>query len=155
MKIAIYPGSFDPITLGHLNIVKRAAAIFDKVIVCVMINSSKTPMFNLEERVELIRRVVSRFDNVEVDTSSKMLVEYARSRGATAVVKGLRVMSDFEAEFQMALINKLVLIFLKYDCAKYTHQYRRCCTKQICFRFWRTAVDQNSSHKTYIVIHWV
>ncbi len=108
MKIAIYPGSFDPITLGHLNIVKRAAALFDKVIVCVMINSSKTPMFNLEERVELIRRVVSRFDNVEVDTSSKMLVDYARDMGATAVVKGLRVMSDFEAEFQMALINKKI-----------------------------------------------
>ena len=108
MKTAVYPGSFDPITLGHLNIIKRAAAIFDRVIVCVMVNSEKKPMFTLEERVELIERVVARFSNVKVDTSDQLLVNYADSIGDAVIVKGLRAVSDFEMEFQMALINKKI-----------------------------------------------
>ena len=106
MGIAIYPGSFDPVTLGHLDIIKRAAAQFDRVIVCVMINSHKQGLFRPEERVELIKRVVGRLDNVEVDASGELLAEYAKKKGASCVVKGLRAMSDFEEEFQMATINR-------------------------------------------------
>ena len=105
MKIAIYPGSFDPVTSGHLNIIRRAAKIFDKLIVCVMVNAGKNPMFTLEERVDLIRRVTSDMENVEVDSSSELLAEYAKRRGSCVIVKGLRAGSDFENEFQMALIN--------------------------------------------------
>ena len=105
MKIAIYPGSFDPITSGHLNIIRRAAKIFDKLIVCVMVNAGKNPMFTLEERVSLIRRVTSDIENVEVDRSSELLADYAQRRGSCVIVKGLRAGSDFENEFQMALIN--------------------------------------------------
>ena len=105
MKIAIYPGSFDPITSGHLNIIRRAASIFDKLIVCVMVNSGKNPMFTLEERVELIRRVTEDIPNVEVDHSGELLAEYAKRKGSCVIVKGLRAGSDFENEFQMALIN--------------------------------------------------
>lgn len=108
MKIAVYPGSFDPITLGHMNIIERAAAIFDKVYVCVMVNSEKQPLFSREERVELIRRCCKRLDNVEVETSGGLLVDYARSRGACAIIKGLRAVSDFDWEFQMALANKKI-----------------------------------------------
>ena len=106
MKIAIYPGSFDPITLGHLNIIKRAALCFDKLIVCVMVNSQKNGLFTPEERVELIRRVVSQLPNVEVDASSILLAEYAKQRRARVIVKGLRAVSDFEAEVQMSVINR-------------------------------------------------
>ena len=105
MRIAIYPGSFDPITSGHLNIIRRAAKIFDRLIVCVMVNAGKNPMFSLEERVELIRRVTRDLPNVEVDGSSELLAEYAKRRGSCVIVKGLRAGSDFENEFQMALIN--------------------------------------------------
>ena len=105
MKIAIYPGSFDPITSGHLNIIQRAATIFDKLIVCVMVNAGKNPMFSLDERVELIRRVTNDLPNVEVDGSSELLADYAKRRGSCVIVKGLRAGSDFENEFQMALIN--------------------------------------------------
>ena len=105
MKIAIYPGSFDPVTSGQLNIIRRAANIFDKLIVCVMVNAGKNPMFSLEERVELIRRVTKDLPNVEVDGSSELLAEYAKRRGSSVIVKGLRAGSDFESEFQMALIN--------------------------------------------------
>lgn len=105
MKIAIYPGSFDPVTSGHLNIIQRAANIFDKLIVCVMVNAGKNPMFTLEERVELICRVTQNLPNVEVDSSSALLADYARRRGSCVIVKGLRAGSDFENEFQMALIN--------------------------------------------------
>ena len=105
MKIAIYPGSFDPITSGHLNIIRRAAKIFDRLIVCVMVNAGKNPMFSLEERVELIRRVTRDLPNVEVDGSSELLAEYAKRCGSCVIVKGLRAGSDFENEFQMALIN--------------------------------------------------
>lgn len=105
MKIAIYPGSFDPVTSGHLNIIQRAANIFDKLIVCVMVNAGKNPMFTLEERVELIQRVTQNLPNVEVDSSSELLADYAKRRGSCVIVKGLRAGSDFENEFQMALIN--------------------------------------------------
>ena len=105
MKIAIYPGSFDPVTSGHLNIIRRAAHILDKLIVCVMVNAGKQPMFSLDERVELIRRVTSDIPNVEVDGSSELLAEYAKRKGSCVIIKGLRAGSDFEKEFQMALIN--------------------------------------------------
>lgn len=105
MKIAIYPGSFDPVTSGHLNIIQRAARIFDKVIVCVMVNSGKNPMFTREERVELIRRITADIPNVEVDSSTELLADYARRKGSCVIVKGLRASSDFENEFQMAMIN--------------------------------------------------
>ena len=105
MKIAIYPGSFDPVTSGHLNIIRRAAAIFDHGVVCVMVNSAKNPMFSLEERVNMIRKVTADIPNVEVDSSPELLAEYARTKGSCVIVKGLRAGSDFENEFQMALIN--------------------------------------------------
>ena len=108
MKIAIYPGSFDPVTIGHLNIIQRASNIFDKLIVCVMVNAGKNPMFSLEERVALIKRVTGDLPNVEVDSSSELLANYARRRGSCVIVKGLRAGSDFENEFQMALINKKI-----------------------------------------------
>ena len=108
MKIAIYPGSFDPVTSGHLNIIRRAATIFDKLIVCVMVNAGKNPMFSLQERVELIRRVTGDLPNVEVDGSSELLADYAKRRGSCVIVKGLREGSDFENEFQMALINRKI-----------------------------------------------
>ena len=105
MTIAVYPGSFDPITSGHLNIIQRAAKIFDRVIVCVMINATKSPMFTKSERVEMIRSVVEDLPNVEVDASDELLAEYAKRRGVCVIIKGLRAGSDFENEFQMALIN--------------------------------------------------
>lgn len=108
MKTAVYPGSFDPITSGHLNIIRRAANIFDKLIVCVMVNAGKNPMFTLEEREELIRRVTTDLPNVEVDCSNELLADYARRRGSCVIVKGLRAGSDFENEFQMALVNRKI-----------------------------------------------
>lgn len=109
MKIAIYPGSFDPITSGHLNIIRRAAGIFDRLIVCVMVNSGKrSPMFSQDERVELIRRVTADLHNVEVDCSGELLADYARRKGGCVIVKGLRAGSDFENEFQMAIINRKI-----------------------------------------------
>ena len=106
MSVAIYPGSFDPVTLGHLNIIKRASACIDKLIVCVMVNSNKHGMFTPDERVDLLRRSTKRFPNVEVDFSNELLAAYARRRGARVVVKGLRAVSDYEQEVQMALINR-------------------------------------------------
>ena len=108
MKTAIYPGSFDPITLGHLNIIKRAAVCFDKLIVCVLVNSEKVNrgLFTEAERVELIRKVVARLPNVEVDSSDTLIAEYARQKRACTLVKGLRAVSDYENELQMALINR-------------------------------------------------
>ena len=109
MKIAIYPGSFDPITTGHLNIIERASKIFDRLIVCTMVNAGKRqPMFTHEERVEFIRRVTAHLPNVEVDSSRELLADYARSKGDCVIVKGLRAGSDFENEFQMALINRKI-----------------------------------------------
>ena len=106
MKIAIYPGSFDPITSGHLNIIRRAATIFDELIVCVMVNAGKNPMFSLEERMELIRKCTMDLPNVKTEFSDKLLADYAQEKGNCVIVKGLRAGSDFENEFQMALINR-------------------------------------------------
>lgn len=108
-RIAVCPGSFDPITMGHLDIINRAASLFDKVIVLVVINPAKTPSFTDQERVEMIREAVSGLDNVEVDSYYGLLIDYVRQQGACAIVKGLRAMSDFEYEFQMALTNKKML----------------------------------------------
>lgn len=108
MKLAIYPGSFDPVTSGHLNIIRRAANIFDKLIVCVMVNAGKNPMFTLEERVELIKRVTQDIPNVEIDCSNELLANYAKRRGSCVIVKGLRAGSDFENEFQMSLVNRKI-----------------------------------------------
>jgi len=108
MKTAIYPGSFDPVTSGHLNIIRRAAHIFDKLIVCVMVNAGKNPMFTLEEREELIQRVTRDLPNVTVKSSNMLLAEFAREQGSCVIVKGLRAVSDFENEFQMALINRKI-----------------------------------------------
>ena len=106
MTTAIYPGSFDPITLGHLNIIRRAAKIFDRVIVCVMKNREKTPMFTIEERMDMVRRSTERFGNVETVTTDKLLAEYAKQYESPVIVKGLRAVSDFDYELQIALVNK-------------------------------------------------
>ena len=106
MTTAIYPGSFDPITLGHLNIIRRASRIFDRVIVCVMKNREKTPMFTIAERVDMVRRSAQRLGNVEVTTTDLLLAEYAKSLDCAVVVKGLRAVSDFDYEFQIALVNR-------------------------------------------------
>ena len=105
MRTAIYPGSFDPVTNGHLNIIERAAKNFDKLIVCVMVNVGKNPMFTAEERADLIRRVTGHIPNVEVCCSDMLLADFAREKNCGVIVKGLRAVSDFEHEFQMALIN--------------------------------------------------
>ena len=107
-RIAIYPGSFDPITIGHLDIIKRSAKLFDKVIVVVMSNYRKagSHAFSVEERVELVKKCTESLDNVETDSYMGLLADYARQHGAVAIVKGLRAVSDFEDEFQQALINK-------------------------------------------------
>ncbi|MGI6265120.1 MAG: pantetheine-phosphate adenylyltransferase [Acutalibacteraceae bacterium] len=106
MRIAICPGSFDPVTLGHVDIIRRAAELFDRVIVTVMPNAAKRPLFSMEERMELLRRVTADIPGVEIDGYDGLLAEYARKRQATVIVKGLRAMSDFEYEFQMALTNR-------------------------------------------------
>ena len=123
MKIAIYPGSFDPITSGHLNIIRRAANIFDRLIVCVMVNGAKAPMFTQQERVDMIRSVVEDLPNVEVDFSGELLAEYARKKGSCVIVKGLRAGSDFENEFQMALINHKINPDLDTMFLTSEHQY--------------------------------
>ena len=107
-RIAIYPGSFDPITIGHLDIIRRSAKLFDKIIVVVMSNHRKagTHAFTVEERVELVRKCTENLPNVTVDSYMGLLADYARQQKAIAVVKGLRAVSDFEDEFQQALINK-------------------------------------------------
>jgi pantetheine-phosphate adenylyltransferase len=105
--IAIYPGTFDPITFGHIDIIKRCLNMFDKVVVTVAINPSKQPLFSLEERVDMIRESFTREgDRVEVDSASGLLVEYAVQRKATAIIRGLRAVSDFDYEFQLALMNR-------------------------------------------------
>ena len=111
MTTAICPGSYDPVTKGHLDIIQRSAALFGRVIVLVLINPAKTPTFTVEERVELLRRAVRDIPGlergrVEVDSSPGLLVDYAKAHGAKAAVKGLRAVTDFEYEFQQALINK-------------------------------------------------
>ena len=106
MTTAIYPGSFDPVTNGHLDIIQRAASIYDQVIVTVMSNSSKKPMFSLKKRVDLIERVTRDMPNVKVESYSGLLVEFAQQKKAKVIIKGLRAVSDFEYEFQMALMNR-------------------------------------------------
>lgn len=123
MKIAIYPGSFDPITSGHLNIIRRASKIFDKLIVCVMVNSSKRPMFTRDERVDMIKMSLGDISNVEVDSSDELLATYAKRKGSCVIVKGLRAGSDFENEFQMALINHKINPGLDTMFLTSEHQY--------------------------------
>lgn len=106
MRLAICPGSFDPVTNGHLDVIQRAAGLFDCVVVLVAVNSEKKPLFTAEERCDLLRRVTADIPNVEVATNDGLLADYARQKGAAAIVKGLRAMSDFEYEFQMALTNR-------------------------------------------------
>ncbi len=125
MRIAVYPGSFDPITNGHLDIIERASRIYDKVIVGVLNNASKTPLFTAEERREQISGVISGFDNVEVDVFDGLLVDFVKSKRASVIVKGLRTVADFEYEFQMALLNKALnpeyeTVFLMTD-SKYSY----------------------------------
>ena len=123
MKIAIYPGSFDPITSGHLNIIRRAANIFDRLIVCVMVNSAKKPLFSQEERVQMIKDVTRDIPNIEVDASCELLAEYARQKGSCVIVKGLRAGSDFENEFSMAIINHKINPDLDTMFLTAEHQY--------------------------------
>jgi len=102
----VCPGSFDPITNGHLDIIERATKLFDKVIVAVLNNTSKKPLFTLEERLDFLRRVLGNREDIEIDSFSGLLIEFMKNKKATAIVKGLRAVSDFEYEFQMALLNK-------------------------------------------------
>jgi len=105
MRVAIYPGSFDPITNGHLDIITRGSKVFDKLIVGVLVNIDKVGVFSIEERVELIKRVTSHLENVEVISFNGLLVDLAKKNNAKVILKGLRAVSDFEYEFQMALMN--------------------------------------------------
>jgi pantetheine-phosphate adenylyltransferase len=126
MRTAVYPGSFDPITNGHLDIIRRASRIYDKLIVGVLNNpNKKTPMFSVEERIEMIRSVTEDIPNVEVDSFTGLLVDFAKANGAEVIVKGLRTVADFEYEFQMALLNKALnpeyeTVFLMTD-TKYSY----------------------------------
>ncbi|MBQ2609385.1 MAG: pantetheine-phosphate adenylyltransferase [Butyrivibrio sp.] len=106
MKTAVYPGSFDPITYGHLDIIKRAASMFDKVIVAVMCNSAKTPLFTLDERVKMIKESVTGIDNVVVESFSGLLIDYCKKENIHIVIRGLRAITDFEYELQIAQTNK-------------------------------------------------
>jgi pantetheine-phosphate adenylyltransferase len=105
-RLAVFPGSFDPLTNGHVDIVLRSAFLFERVVVAVLVNPDKHPLFTPEERVAIIREVFREYPNVEVDTYNGLLVEYARRRRASAIVRGMRAISDFEREFQMALMNR-------------------------------------------------
>lgn len=109
IRIALCPGSYDPVTWGHLNIIQRCAGLFDKVIVVVLINAEKKYAFTAAERVEMLKMVTADLDNVEVSQYDGLVADYARRRGACALVKGLRAVTDFEYEFQMALINKKLM----------------------------------------------
>jgi len=106
MRVAVYPGSFDPVTNGHLDIIKRSAKLFDKVIVAVLNNTSKNPIFTTSERVDMLREVTESLGNVEVDSFEGLLIDYMVENDIKLIVKGLRAISDFEAEFQMALMNR-------------------------------------------------
>ena len=108
MRIAVYPGSFDPVTLGHMDIISRSSKLFDKLIVVVLVNRSKVPLFSAEERVNMIKGVVSEYANVEVRSFDGLLVEFARLCKATAVVRGLRAVTDFEYELQMSQTNHII-----------------------------------------------
>lgn len=106
MRLAIYPGSFDPVTNGHLDIIERAAALFDQVVVAVSLNPGKTPLFTVEERLEMLNEVTKPFVNVDTGAFRGLTVNYAREKNAQAIIRGLRAISDFENEFMMALTNK-------------------------------------------------
>lgn len=106
MKTAVYPGSFDPATNGHIDIIKRSGALFDRVIVAVLNNPSKSPLFSVEERVDILKRTCGDIKNVEIDSFSGLLIDYCKSKNANVIVKGLRAVSDFEYELQMAHMNK-------------------------------------------------
>ena len=105
-RVAIYPGSFDPLTNGHVDIIQRGARIFDRIVVAMLVNIEKAPLFTVPERVDIARAVFRGWPNVEVDTFDGLLVDYARRKQATAIVRGLRAISDFEYEMQMALMNR-------------------------------------------------
>lgn len=105
-SIAIYPGSFDPLTNGHLDLIARGARIFDHLIVAVLVNAQKQPLFTVEERVAMLREVSARFDNVEIDSFEGLLVDYAGRRNASAFLRGIRAISDYESELQMAHLNR-------------------------------------------------
>ncbi|GFE58227.1 pantetheine-phosphate adenylyltransferase [Geobacter sp. AOG1] len=107
-KIAVYPGSFDPITFGHLDIINRGLRIFDKVVIAVASNSTKNALFTIEERIALIREVLAGNDRAKVDTFDGLLVDYVRSQQATVIIRGLRAVSDFEYEFQIAQMNRSI-----------------------------------------------
>ena len=108
-SIAVYPGTFDPITMGHLDIINRGLHLFDKVIIAIAINSSKTPLFGIEERLEMIRKSFPDNENrIEVDTVDGLLVDYSYRKGAKAIIRGLRAVSDFDYEFQLALMNRRI-----------------------------------------------
>ncbi len=104
--LAVYPGSFDPLTNGHVDIISRGARLFDRIIVAILVNAEKAPLFSMEERVEIAREVFKPFPSVEIDTFDGLLVDYVERRNAQVIVRGLRAMSDFEFEFQMALMNQ-------------------------------------------------
>ena len=104
--LAVYPGSFDPLTNGHVDIITRGARLFDRIIVAILVNAEKTPLFNMAERVEIARAVFKDYANVEVDTFDGLLVDYVQRRKAGVIVRGLRAISDFEFEFQLALMNR-------------------------------------------------
>ncbi len=104
--IAIYPGSFDPITNGHLDVIERGSRLFDRLIVSILGNDEKEPLFSVEERMEMLREVLARYSNVEVDHFEGLLVDYAAARGATVLLRGIRAISDYEKELQMALMNR-------------------------------------------------
>jgi pantetheine-phosphate adenylyltransferase len=104
--IAVYPGSFDPLTNGHVDIIERGARLFDRIIVAILVNAEKAPLFTMAERVDIARKVFKDHPNVEVDTFEGLLVDYAARRKANVLVRGLRAVSDFEYEFQMALMNR-------------------------------------------------
>ena len=106
MSFAIYPGSFDPLTMGHVDIIQRGSKLFERIVVAVLINADKSPLFSVHERVEIAREVFRDRTNVEVDTFDGLLVDYARRRQANVIVRGLRAVSDFEYEMQMALMNR-------------------------------------------------
>ncbi len=106
MKRAVYPGSFDPITNGHIDIIKRASKLFDELIVAVLVNPAKTPLFTVEERMDLIKKSLNNIPNVKVDNFDGLLAHYVSRINADVIVRGLRAVSDFETEFQMALMNK-------------------------------------------------
>ena len=106
MKLAVYPVSFDPLTNGHVDIIERGTHLFDRIIVAVLVNVEKAPLFTIQERVEIVRDVFKGTPNVEVDTFDGLLVDYVSTRNADVIVRGLRALSDFESEFQMALMNR-------------------------------------------------